>query len=456
METNPKLIRQRYSKFVYNDYSYSLSEGCLLLQFEYRIEPEFEFKHKICIEGVGEEVFAETDPHELDNFIFNVGLSEMPSYWKLTAAPEIIIKAGSLNNYQMSWWHDLFKKGMGQYYYENNIDFTQKDFLQFRVKSARRSVIKPAGGHNEKVLVPVGGGKDSAVTLELMLRNFSDVGAFIVYPAREASLETARVAGVRNVLRADRIFDPLLFKLNKRGFLNGHVPVTSTISFISLLTAYLNGYGNVVFSNERGSSEGNVNYFGQLINHQYSKTLEFENKLRDYNEKILSDIRIFSFLRPLYDIQIAKLFSGFPKYFSVIKSCNVGAKEGVWCGNCPKCLSTYILLYAHLGKAIKEIIPDELYAKEELLPVLESLMDDNKLKPFECVGTREEIKVGLFMSLVRMRKQKLPVLLKRAKEYLLLHEKDLKDRTLNILSDWGEVNNLDVNFTRILKGVYHV
>jgi UDP-N-acetyl-alpha-D-muramoyl-L-alanyl-L-glutamate epimerase len=455
MEMNPKLIRQKYYKFVYSDYSFSLSEGCLFLQYEYKIEPDFVFKHKICFEGIEEAELSKKDPHELDNFVFNIGLSEIPSYWKLTAAAEIVVEAGYLNNYQVEWWHDLFMKGMGQYFYENNIDFTDKNFLNFKVRSNRQITAKPSQLANDKVLVPIGGGKDSTVTLELMQKNFPDTATFIVNPSREASYVTTNVANVKNRIIADRIFDPLLFLLNKKGFINGHVPVTATISFLSIFAAYLKEYAHVAFSNELGSSEGNVNYFGQIINHQYSKTLEFENKFRDYNNKILSDINYFSFLRPLYDIQITKIFSKMPKYFAVIKSCNVEAKTGTWCGKCAKCLSTFILLYAHLGKSVKEIFPSNLYEDEELLPLMESLMDESKVKPFECIGTREELKVGLFMSLIRHKKGKLPILLKRAKEYLLLNEKDLKDRTQNLLGNWSENNNLNINFTAILKGAYN-
>lgn len=64
--------------------------------------------------------------------------------------------------------------------------------------------------------------------------------------------------------------------------------------------------------------------FGEKINHQYSKSYEFENDFEEYSKKYLkTEIKYFSFLRPLNELQIAKLFSKYKKYHKVFKSCNV-------------------------------------------------------------------------------------------------------------------------------------
>ena len=100
--------------------------------------------------------------------------------------------------------------------------------------------------------------------------------------------------------------------------------------------------------------------------------------------------------RPLKEIQIAYLFSKYEKYFDIFRSCNVGSKKGVWCCNCAKCLFVYIIL----SPFIKEETLIEIFGKKVLdNPNLEEdfkgLIGVNENKPFECVGTREEVAAAL-------------------------------------------------------------
>ena len=139
-------------------------------------------------------------------------------------------------------------------------------------------------------------------------------------------------------------------------------------------------------SNERSSNEGNLEYQGTIINHQYSKSFEFEKKFREYNEKYLSGVNYFSFLRPLYELQIMKLFSEMPKYHPIFRSCNVGQKTDSWCRACPKCMSVYLGLKLFIPEnELNAIFGGEVRIdKEQLLA-----------RPFECVGTLEETRAVL-------------------------------------------------------------
>src|SRR5262249_36602289 len=161
--------------------------------------------------------------------------------------------------------------------------------------------------------------------------------------------------------------------------------------------AVLSNTSMIAVSNEESSNEKTTTYLGHEINHQYSKSYEFEKKFRVYVQQyISSQISYFSFLRPLGELQIAKLFSKMEKYFPIIRSCNRGQTTNTWCCECAKCLSTFILLYPFLGEKIQKIFPENLFEKESLVPILQSLIDPQIVRPFECVGTREEMIVGLY------------------------------------------------------------
>lgn len=137
------------------------------------------------------------------------------------------------------------------------------------------------------------------------------------------------------------------------------------------------------------------------INHQYSKSIAFEKDFRDYVYNYINeDINYYSFLRPLSELQIALLFSQFSAYFPVFKSCNVGSKTDIWCCNCSKCLFTFIILSPFLSPTVlKTIFSVNLFDKENLIPTLQELIGETEAKPFECVGTIEEVCIALCESI---------------------------------------------------------
>lgn len=441
-------IRKRYPVFTYESFHYELAGNDLLMNFSYAIGTDIRFNPLTVVLDVDKSRFAKLPEAAIGNFVFHVGLVEMISYWKATASPKIVVKAGSLNDDQVSWWHKLIMNGMGEYFYTNKIDFTSDDFLQ--IESRGESINTEAARiESDKVLVPVSGGKDSTVTLATLGRHFN-IGTFTHSPTSRAADRVIDASGVKeNISGQMRIKDRLL-EMNEQGFLNGHVPYSAYLAIVSLFCAYLFGYGKVAFSNERSSNEDNVVYLGKSINHQYSKTFEFENLFRKYNKKYLSNIEYFSFLRPLYDIQIAKLFTKHPKYFKIFRSCNKGQKDDIWCCECPKCLSTFVLFYAFLGPTrILEIFPKNMFEDLGLENLLKSLIDESLPKPFECVGTRNELRVGLYLS-TKYHNGDFPPLLKAATGYIK-DRKRLEKTSLYLVNGWDDNNNLPTKFQDILR-----
>jgi hypothetical protein len=277
----------------------------------------------------------------------------------------------------------------------------------------------------------VGGGKDSVVTLELLRRAGKQIRPLIMNP-RGATVECARVAGfpMDEVLVIRRTIDPVLLELNKQGYLNGHTPFSAMLAFYTLLAAKLSGIPNVALSNENSANESTV--LGTSVNHQYSKSLEFEDDFRDYigcsGECVvgstrgqmlptthcpLSTFNYFSFLRPLSELQIAMLFSQFADYHDVFRSCNVGSKQDIWCGHCAKCLFAYIILSpfiepARLNAIFGKPMLDDLTLQHEF----RQLIGEAETKPFECVGTVSEVRQALSMALKRWYPDNRPALLK--------------------------------------------
>ena len=367
-------LRQKYPKFIYKSFSTKVLAGKLILKFKYQTPPDLIFTHTLEFSGIGN---FEADK----NLVFNIGLAEMFSYWKATCSPIVEIQTGFLDPDQIAFWHKLFIRGMGEYYYKNNIDFTPKDFIKITSENKRMTINDKSMAMNDKILIPIGGGKDSIVTGEILKKHFP-INCLLVNPT-PAMTKIAQMLGCNQAEVVRRRIDPYLLKLNQQNYLNGHIPFSSVLAFISLLY----GYKYIAVSNERSSNEGNVTYLGQEINHQYSKSLEFENDFNEY-QKTLAPVKYFSFLRPLYENQIIKLFIRYPQYFKVFRSCNQYSKTGqAWCLTCPKCVSSAILLGQKLTRKIMVVYPPQM---PENKAIMDGLLGVTPVKPFECVLTRNE------------------------------------------------------------------
>jgi len=352
------------------------------------------------------------DSPALKTLVFNVGMMELISYWKAACPPKIIVRCGALSGEQIAWWKKLYYLGLGEYFYTNGINTGPEEFAGIVAESDLQHL--PGDGVlNEQYLVPVGGGKDSLVTLEAFLQEGLDVVPFVVNPT-PASLRTLGIAGFREdrVFRITRKMDPRLMELNREGFLNGHTPFSALVAFVSCLAALASGRRHIALSNEASANEGNI--AGSTVNHQYSKSFGFERDFRSYCSAYLHPgLDYYSFLRPLSELQIARIFSRYEKYFTSFRSCNAGSKTGVWCGRCPKCLFTCIILSPFLPpETLTMIFGRDLLEDESLIPLLRSLTGLDEVKPFECVGTREEVNAALTWVTDRQDPEKLPALLK--------------------------------------------
>lgn len=406
-------LREQYKSFTFYQQEVKLDHGVLSMTFSFSLDERYDFHPTLTIPSRPFYRWETIPQAQLETLAFQIGMVELVSYWKLACPKTIVVKPFDLKLCQKKWWRHLYYNGLGEFRYLNGIDCSESDFL--RIESSTNHEMKSLDmPFEEKTLIPVGGGKDSVVTLE-MLRNEMPVSPLIVNP-RGATIECVQAAGftMDDVAVINRTLDPTMLRLNQEGFLNGHTPFSSLLAFISVLIGFGTGSKYIALSNESSANESTVP--GTDINHQYSKSIEFERDFREYVAMHLNEeIQYFSFLRPLSEMQIASFFSKCEAYHGVFKSCNAGSKTDSWCGKCPKCLFTWIILSPFLSKEkLTAIFGKDLMADASLRPVFEELNGTAAVKPFECVGTVEEVRAC--MEAVAGRRDKVEEILKRFNE----------------------------------------
>ena len=128
------LLRKKYPQFIYHSYSSSLLGSNFVMSFHFEIKPGIYFTPVVTIKNVNPQKVKRIPKVILDNLIFHLGLIEIPSYWKATCSPKIVIRAGYLNKEQIKWWKNLLFKGLGQFFFTNKIDFLKKNFVVIESK----------------------------------------------------------------------------------------------------------------------------------------------------------------------------------------------------------------------------------------------------------------------------------------------------------------------------------
>ncbi|MGE4427067.1 MAG: endonuclease domain-containing protein, partial [Solirubrobacteraceae bacterium] len=200
-----------------------------------------------------------------------------------------------------------------------------------------------------RTLVPIGGGKDSVVALDVVERAGRDAVCFSV--GRAFPIVGCVEASGRPHAVATRTLSPNIGTVNAAGALNGHVPVTAVVSTIALMAAVLHGADAVTMANERSASEGNLVWEGLEVNHQWSKGIAFERAFRELLvAEVATALDYRSVLRPASELAIARAFSRLERYHPRFTSCNAvfridpGRRASNWCGDCPKCRFVYLAL----------------------------------------------------------------------------------------------------------------
>jgi hypothetical protein len=327
------------------------------------------------------------------------------SYYKTAAPPVIDFGETALTGTEETFLREFYLQGLAEFAYRNDLDLSSLSLHAGRVPDPPPSA--PAPSSSKRALVPFGGGIDSIVTVE-QVRQQADVALFVVSrPADrfDAIEQPAAVTGLP-VVRAEREIDPQLLRSAELGFLNGHVPVTGILSAIAVLAAVLEDRNAVVMSNEWSASIPTLEFDGRPVNHQFSKSEEFEAAFRAVlaDQGCLPDY--FSWLRDRTELWVGREFASLRPYHASFRSCNKAfyteraRRFAHWCGQCDKCVFIDLILAPFLpAGALRQIfaVAGEPLDDPVLKPKFRSLLGAGA-KPFECVGEVTECRAAVLLA----------------------------------------------------------
>jgi hypothetical protein len=325
------------------------------------------------------------------------------SYFKLLA-PFRIESPVALTAEERAFVLDIYENGLGEFYARNNL----QRFGKLTIVAAEDKGTAPAMPRlQSRVLLPIGGGKDSLVSVELLEAAGVSFTPFAVNPKGPIVGSVDKI-GLPPVY-VERKLDPEMVRLGKEpGYYNGHVPSTAINSMIAALAALLFGYDRIVLSNGRSASEGNIDFDGREANHQHSKSLDFERMIASVLANATGGaLGYFSLLRPYSEARIAKLFARETRFDRVFSSCNRNftqkPHEGpLWCGECPKCHFVFLIFAPVMDKQrLVTIFSQNVLDKAANESSFRNLTGLAGQKPWECVGEILEAAACLYALTLR-------------------------------------------------------
>ena len=373
----------------------TFDEDSRTLSLGYAFDEQYSFVETITFETPPTGAPDPTGPG-FERALLHLHVAAGTSYYKTAAPPEVIVEGESLSLGELDLHHHLYDEGLREFAVTNGLA-VPRPVTVVPGRGVAGHVVPRHGALAPGLLVPIGGGKDSMVLIEAVRHLRPRLFAVNPHPlvrllAAEAGLD---------LLVARRRLDPELAALHAAGARNGHVPVTAIVSLIAVVGAFIHGYDTVAMAVERSASEETVSVDGVPVNHQYSKSREFEELLAGVvRSSIAPELTYGSALRPYSELAISRAFARLGRYHGTFCSCNAAYRqradaEDRWCGHCPKCRFVGLMLAPFLEPdELTAIIGTDLFADPAQVEGFAALMSDVD-KPFECVGERRESAVAL-------------------------------------------------------------
>jgi UDP-N-acetyl-alpha-D-muramoyl-L-alanyl-L-glutamate epimerase len=394
---------KKYAQFSFDSYNFDVNTGKLTLH--YGLDDKLHFTETYFFDFT----FSGYDPAVLDRAIQSLFFMAGVSYYKTYIPEKIVIHKGQMDTDMAAFFGKTYQKGLGEFWFVNNLD--PQTPVVFPATTAK--LLAPKIQKSSGLLVGLGGGKDSLVTVEMLRHQHLDIATWSLNHRPQLTPLVERI-GLPHFW-VEREWDPQLFSLGEQDALNGHVPISAIFACVGVIVAILSGRKDVVVSNEHSANEATLLYKNTEINHQYSKSQAFEKDFQLHLAHLFGEDnpQYYSFLRPFSELRIAEIFAqiGFKRYKDVFSSCNRafvhGSNSMSWCGECSKCAFVFLALTPFIKRCELEDLwgGKNLLLDKNLEPIYQQLLGIKGQKPLDCVGEIKESRQAM-----RLAQQKYPEL----------------------------------------------
>ncbi|HEX5720420.1 MAG TPA: hypothetical protein VF179_29970 [Thermoanaerobaculia bacterium] len=255
-------------------------------------------------------------------------------------------------------------------------------------------------GRPDRLLLLMGGGKDSLYCYRLLRRAGYEVQCFYLTEARRTWQQLRRVyEHLAQETRQHRAF----LDVNRRGALEQSFGQWYLSQFqigqvvaAALPYALAHRCRHLVLGIERSSDEAMTTYCGEPVNHQHQKSTDFIRALNLHlKRRFGAGLSLVSPVKGLYDLGIyARFLETAQDLVPLQSSCGGANFHRPHCGRCPKCAFLAALLAGLTGDRdlYKRLFPRDPLQDPRLFA---DWLGPGSDRPLTCAGLKEEVQLGL-------------------------------------------------------------
>ena len=149
----------KYQTFVFKDYIFDKDSKTLTLRYGYDDKLSFSEKYTFDFDFVD----------DLPNAALHAAFKQLfimagVSYYKMYLAPVIETQNHAVDDYEAGFFSKTYQRGLGEFFYINKLD--PKTAINFPASTSSAKLLGYTP--NEGLLIGVGGGKDSLVSIEIL------------------------------------------------------------------------------------------------------------------------------------------------------------------------------------------------------------------------------------------------------------------------------------------------
>lgn len=388
-------MSMKYQTFRFKQYAFDPTAKTLTLRYGYDAALDFTETYRFDFP------YVDYNEAALDQALQQLFLLAGVSYYKAYVPGAIRIETGTIDAGLATFLRTTYEKGLGEFWYVNSLNPRTPVIFP----SSQQQSTAPTHAQSNGLLVGIGGGKDSLLSLELLRRSGVDIATWSLNHRPQLAPLVERI-GLQHYW-VDREWDKQLLTLREQGAYNGHIPISAIFAAVGTIVCILTGRRDHIVSNEQSANEPTLFYDNVAINHQYSKSQAFEQEYQTLLSENYGDtLRYYSLLRPLSELRIAELFaaSGFNTYHDVFSSCNTAFRHDsnhlFWDGTCAKCAFVFLMLTPFTERTVLEQLfsGKNLLLERSLEPVYRQLLGIEGDKPLDCVGEIRESRLAMHMA----------------------------------------------------------
>ena len=147
-------LRKEFLTFTFEQQTVKREEGSLFLAFDFNLDDRYHFHPTLEIPIRPFFDWNSIPEEQLQALAFQIGMTELVSYWKIACPKRVVVKPFALTESQKAFWKKLYYNGLGEFLYLNSITVSEADLMEIEAVG-EKPFSKIGTQLDEKSLIPV-------------------------------------------------------------------------------------------------------------------------------------------------------------------------------------------------------------------------------------------------------------------------------------------------------------